>query len=129
MIVLGAMVYALTITIVVGLALLAFIGVGVVLAQRAAGGTLAWPSLRSWRWYPSPLGLLLLFALVGLLFWRVLPVFLLVPILLPFFWRRRRMRGPFFFTWKPGRRPAPPRAGFNGHDRPIEDQYRPLDDE
>jgi hypothetical protein len=121
------MIYALTITIAVGLLLLALLGIGVLLARRTAGS--GWPSIGRWRWYPSPLGLLLLLPLAALVLWRLFPAILLIPIILPFFWRTRRLATPFLFVWNLGRRPPPPDAGHDGNDRTIEGQYRPLDDD
>lgn len=122
------MVYALTITIAVGLVALALVGIAVVLARRAAGVE-GWRSLGRWRWYPSPLGLLLLLPLAALLLWRLFPAILLIPIILPFFWRGRRLPTPFLFVWNLGRRPPPPEAAHDLDDGTIEGQYRPLDDE
>lgn len=121
------MIYSLAITIAIGLLLLALLGVAVLLARRAAGTD--WPSIGRWRWYPSPLGLLLLLPLAGLLLWRLFPAILLLPIVLPFFRRGRRLATPFLFVWNLGRRAPPPGAGDDGDDRTIEGQYRPLDDE
>ncbi|OGO53283.1 MAG: hypothetical protein A2148_09160 [Chloroflexi bacterium RBG_16_68_14] len=107
------MVYALTITVAAGLLVLALVGLGLLLARRADAE--GWPSLGRWRWYPSPLGLLLLLPLAGLFLWRLFPALLLFPILLPFFRRSRRIRMR--------------RAGPRGEDGAIEGQYRPLDDD
>ncbi len=122
------MIYALTVTIAVGLLVLALLGIGVLLARSAAGGGADWRSIGRWRWYPSPLGLLLVVPLAALLLWRLFPAILLIPIILPFFWRGRRLATPFLFVWNLGRRP-PPRTGHDGDDRTIEGRYRPLDDE
>ncbi len=126
------MVYALTITIAAGVVLLLLLGGGAVLARRAADGQ--WPSLRRSRWYPSPLGLLLLVPVAGLLLFRFLPVLLLLPVILSLF-RRGRVRGlggPLFRLWTMGRRPPPPPPASeerDGDDGSIEGTYRPLDDE
>ena len=121
------MIYALTITIAAGLLLLALIGFGVVLTRRAAGR--GWPSIGRWRWYPSPLGLFLLLPLVVLLLFRFLPALLVIPFILPFFRRGRRMWGPLCCLRNLGRGPQTPGSGHNGQHRPIEGQYRPLDEE
>ena len=121
------MIYALTITIVVGVLALLLVGLSVVLARRAAGR--GWPSVGRWRWYPSPLGLLLLLPLAGLLLWRLFPILLFIPFILPFFRRGWRLRAPLSFFWNVGRGAPPPRRNGNGlDDRTIEGEYRPLDD-
>ena len=79
------MIYSLTITIAAAFLLLALFGFAVILVRRVAGGV-ASPSLRGWRWYPSPLGLLLI-PLAGLLLFRFSPGLILIPIVFPFFWR------------------------------------------
>ena len=121
------MVYALIITIAAGVLLFLLIGGGAVLARRAADGQ--WPSLRRSRWYPSPLGLLLLVPIAGLLLWRVFPVLFILPIILPFLRRGSRLSGPLFRLWTMGRRPPPPDEGPQDDDGSIEGRYRPLDDE
>ncbi len=86
------MTYALLITIAAALALVALVGGGALLARRAAGtASRGEAPFGSWRWYPSPLGLalLVLLPLAGLLLWRAFPVFLFLPVVLPFFWRWR----------------------------------------
>lgn len=121
------MIYALTITIAAGLLLLGLLAGVVLLARRVAGpGGLR--NLASWRWYPSPLGLLLVLPLAALVLWRLFPAVLLIPVVLPFFWRGRRTAGPLRFFWNLGRRPPTPRHD-DGDDRSIDAQYRPLDDD
>ncbi len=107
------MIYALTITIAAGLLLLAVLGGAALVARRAQedGG---WPSIGRWRWYPNALGLTVLVLVAGLLLWRLFPALLLVPIVLPFFWRRRFFRGP--------------RSRRDQEDQAIEGRYRPFDD-
>ena len=127
------MLYAITITIAAGLLLLALLGGVALLARRVAeAGERGVGPFAGWRWHPSGLGWLLLIALplAGLLLWRVFPVFVFLPMFLPFVWRWRRGRGaPFTFV----RRRRPGRPSTNGHhpadDRAIEGSYRPLDDE
>ncbi len=121
------MVYALTITIAAGVVLLLLLGGGAVLARRAADGQ--WPSLRRSRWYPSPLGLLLLLPVAGLLLFRFLPVLLVLPIILSLFRRGRGLGGPLFRIWSMGQRRPPPNDERSGDDGSIEGTYRPLDDE
>jgi hypothetical protein len=81
------MVYALVITVAAALVLFALIGGGALLARRAPG-----TDLLGWRWYPNRLGFLLLLLLpaAGLLLWRAFPVFLFLPVIIPFVWRWRR---------------------------------------
>jgi hypothetical protein len=122
------MAYPLTITILAGLLLLALLATAVLLARRAAeaGG---WGNVRGWRWYPSPLGLLILLPLAALLVWRLFPAVLLIPVVLPFFWRGRRLAGPLLFFWNLGRR-ANTRPDDDGDDdRAIDGRHRPLDDD
>lgn len=121
------MVYALIITITAGVLLFLLIGGGAVLARRAADGE--WPSLAKSRWYPSPLGLLLLVPVAVLLLWRVFPVLFILPIILPFFRRGRTIGGPLFRLWSMGRQPPPPPSEQRDDDGTIEGRYRPLDDE
>ena len=119
------MIYSLAITIAAAVLLLTLLSVGVVLVRRATGaGGLR--SLARWRWYPSPLGLLLLLPIAGLLVLRLLPALLLLPVILPFLLRSRRFISPLFFLWNLGR---------SGHvnddpdDGAFDAQYRPLDDD
>ena len=109
------MIYALTITIAAGVLLLALLGGAMLLARRAAGGSIGWPPIGGWRWYPSALGLSMVLLLAGLLLSRLFPAFLFLPIVIPFFWWRRRWGRP---------------GGRRGRDdHTIEGRYRPLDDE
>jgi hypothetical protein len=121
------MVYALMITVLAGLLLLALLAVAVLLARRAAAAG-GWGDVAGWRWYPSPLGLLLVLPLAALLVWRLFPAILLIPVVLPFFWRGRRLAGPLLFFWNLGRRRRP-RTDGEGDDRAIDGRYRRLDDE
>ena len=117
--------YALVVTIAAGVLLLALLGGAVVLARGvAAGGGL--PSIRGWRWFPSPLALLIVVPVVALLAWRALPVLLVLPFVLPFFLRGRR-RGTVFFMG----RERPRRNGgngTNGTNGTIEGERRPSDE-
>jgi hypothetical protein len=109
------MIYALAITIAAGLLLLALLAGAALFARRAAEGEIAWPALGGWRWYPSALGFSALLLVAGLLLSRLFPAFLFLPIVIPFFWWRRRWGGP---------------GGRRGRDdRTIEGRYRPLDDQ
>lgn len=107
------MIYALTIAIAAGLLLLALLAGRALLAERAGG------NIRGWRWYPSPLAVMLLLPLAGLLLWRMAPALLVIPIIVPFFWRTRLFRR----LWNLGRRRA---TGEDDGDI-IDGQYRPLD--
>jgi hypothetical protein len=98
------MVYALIISIAAGLLLL---GIVAFVATTVRRGRL--PSVRGWRWYPSPLGLLLLLPVLGLLLWRALPALFVLPFLLPLFRRAR---------WFGRRR---------RDDGAIDGEFRPLD--
>jgi hypothetical protein len=82
------MAYALIISIAAGVLLLALLALAGVLVSRRGP-----VSLRGWRWYPSPLGLLLLVPVAAFLLWRALPVLIFVPLVIPFFWRMRRGGG------------------------------------
>ena len=116
------MVYALVITIAAAVLIFAVLSGAVMLARRAAGaGGVRLPSLGRWRWYPSPLGLLLLLPMLGLLLFRVVPGLFLLPLLLRFISRGRRLGNPPFFR--------PPRRNRPDDDDAIPGEYRPLDDE
>jgi hypothetical protein len=121
------MIYSLAITATVALILLFLLAGGFVYVRRAVGAAAEGRApFGRWRWYPSPLGLLLLVPLAALLFFRFFPVVLLIPIILPFL--RRGARGPLSFLWNAGR-PAPPQSRTrDGDDGETEGEYRPLDD-
>ena len=129
------MLYALTITIAAGLLLIGLLVGGTLLARRAAANAeRGLGPFAGWRWQPSGFGwlLLLLLPVAGVLLWRVFPVFLFLPMFLPFVWRWRNSgRPPFEFVRR--RRRRSDRPPTNGHrpadDRAIEGSYRPLDDE
>lgn len=122
MIIVDAMLYALTITIAAGLLLLAVIGLGYGLARRAVGAAGGLGPIRGWRWQPSTLGWLLV-PVLGLLLWRVFPALLFVPIILPFF-LRGRMGGRRIFPWQRRER----RPGRNGNGA-VDADYERVDDE
>ena len=89
------MIYSLTITIAAAVLMLGLFAFAAVLVRGIAGGGGS-PSFRGWRWYPSPLGLLLI-PLAGLLLMRFSPGLILIPIVFPFFWRgllRRNQNRP-----------------------------------
>lgn len=106
--------YALTITLAAVLAFLVLVGLLYLGARRVAGASV--PSLSGWSWYPSPIALLLVLPLAGLLLWRLFPAFLLLPVLLPFFLRLRL----FGRNRRRGRR--------DGDDGTFEGHYRRIDD-
>ncbi len=108
------MIYALTIIVAAGLLLLALLAARGVLAERAGS------NIRGWRWYPSPLAVMLLMPLAGLLLWRMAPALLVIPIIVPVFWRTRLFRR----LWNLGRRRA---TGKDDGDI-IDGQYRPFDE-
>ena len=112
------MIYALTITFTAGLLLLALLAARALLAQRADSNL---RPIRGWRWYPSPLGVMLLLPLAGLLLWRMAPALLVIPIILPFFWRTRLIAR----LWNLGRQRA---TGGPDDGDIIDGQYRPLDE-
>jgi hypothetical protein len=106
----------LTISIAAAIAMFALIAGAYWLATRAASGEGF--SLGSMRWYPSPLVLLILAPIALLVMWRFSLGFLIIPIILPFVWRRGF--GERFVAWTQGR----------GRRRPDErnDDDRPPDD-
>ncbi len=111
--------YALAITIAAGLALLLLIAGAYWLARRAAvGGGL---SIGEWRWYPSPLALLILLPVAGFVLWRFFPALLFIPMILPFFWRRRGRLGPFA-VWTRRRRRRHDEEDIEGDSRSLDDQ-------
>jgi hypothetical protein len=113
------MAYALTITLAAALAMLALVALAYLLARRAvaAGGI---GDIGGWRWFPSPLGVLLLIALpvAGLVLFRFFPVFLILPFVVPFIMRGRFRVGSFF------RRRAPDRG-----DNTVDGDLRSLRDD
>jgi hypothetical protein len=126
------MAYAVIITIAVAALLLAIIGGVALLARRAVGAASGGESpFGGWRWHPNQLGMLLLVVVpvAAFLLWRVFPVFLFLPIIVPFFLRWRG-RGGRPFTWRSGRQQRPSSNGHRqGDDQTIEGTYRSLDDE
>ncbi len=123
------MIYALVITITVGVLILLLMGGGAVIVQRAVGAAQRGEApFGSWRWYPSPLGLLVLLPVAALLVFRFLPVLLLIPAIIPFVARGRRLGGPLFFLWNLGRQ-ARPNKGRDDDDDIIDGESRRPDDE
>jgi hypothetical protein len=110
------MLIPLTISIAAALAMLALIVGAYYLATRVAQGEGL--SLGGIRWYPSPLALLILVPIAALLMWRFSLGFLLIPIILPFFWRRGF--GERFVAWT--------RWQGRGPRRPDKDDNHPPDD-
>jgi hypothetical protein len=113
------MVYALTITVAVGLLLLAIaLAAAFLIARFPEAARRGYVPFGRWRFYPNPLGLLLLLALpaAGMLLWRAFPAVLFIPFVLPFFWRWGRRRSgagmPFFIVW---RDPEERHTSSNGH--------------
>lgn len=127
------MLYALAITIAAGLLLIGLLIGATLLVRRVTGAASdAVGPFAGWKWYPSSLGWLLFLALpiASLLLWRVFPVFLFLPFVLPFIWRWRGGRGArSTFLRRHGQR-RPPSNGHKADDEhAIEGSYRPLDDE
>lgn len=83
--------YALTITLLAGVALVALLVFVVALARRLAGAE--WPAIGSWRFTPTPLGLLVLAPLAAIVLRRFLPVLFVLPLLLPLLLRARGFFG------------------------------------
>lgn len=129
------MIYALVITILAGLVLLAVPTVLALAGRRATRGEF---SLSGWRWRPNALGLTLLAIVAVVVLGRIFPVVFFLPMLIPFFWRFRGGRrsgsgGPFNWQWRARRGPPPSTNGHsNGHKQDdqnaIEGQYRNLDE-
>ncbi|MEX2157980.1 MAG: hypothetical protein WEB04_01105 [Dehalococcoidia bacterium] len=113
------MLIALTISIAAGLAMLALIAGGALLARRAAGGQGAGAAFGSWRFYPSPWVLFLLPLVAAFFLSRFLPGFIFLPLfIVPFFLRRGVLGGIFSSR----RRPKDDGPGeTNGSDR---DRFR-----
>ncbi len=130
------MVYALIITTVAALVLLAIPTVLVLAGRRATEGNF---SISGWSWRPNALGLTLLAIVAVVLLGRFFPVVFFLPMLIPFFWRFRGGRkpgtgGPLNWQWRARRGPPPSTNGHsNGHKKDgqntIEGQYRNVDDE
>lgn len=121
------MIYALVITIAVGLFLITLLsGLGL-LIQRGGWRGLA---LGSWRWRPNAIGFTVLALVAALLLWRVFPEFLFLPVIIPFLWRGRARGGqPHGWVWRSGQRRPPTNGHRPADDHAIEGQYRNLDDE
>jgi hypothetical protein len=124
------MAFAILITLAVAAAMLIVVGGVALLARSALGAASRGESpFGGWRWYPSQFGwvLVLLLPVAAFFLWRVFPVFLFLPVVIPFFWRWRA-RGRSFRWGRPRQRPS-----SNGHregdDKTIEGSYRSLDDE
>ena len=126
------MAYAVIITIAVAALLLGLIGGGALLARRAVGAASRGESVfGAWRWHPNQLGwlLVLVVPVAAFFLWRVFPIFLFLPIVVPFFLRWRG-RGGRPFNWRSRRRQRPSSNGHReGDDQTIEGTYRSLDDE
>ena len=106
------MIYALTISIIAGLALLAFFVALALLARQVARGE-GLGRRDGWRWYPSPLALFVLLPLVGFLVFRAAPLLFVIPVIIPFLWRSRWLAGPAMFFWR-HRRPRDDDGRFGG---------------
>lgn len=101
--------YALTITLLAGVALLALLVLLLALARRLAGAE--WPSIGSWRFTPTPLGLLVLVPLAAIALRRFLPALFVLPLLIPVL-----LRGRAFFGGRD-----------DGPDGSIDGEFRRVD--
>jgi hypothetical protein len=111
-----AVLIPVTISVAAAIAMFALIFGAYWLATRVAQGEGL--TLGGLRWYPSPLALLILLPIAGLLMWRFSLGFLIIPIILPFFWRRGF--GERFAAWTQGRNRR--RSNENdSDDRPQDD--------
>lgn len=114
------MLIALTISIAAGVAMLALIAGGALLARRVAAGEGAGATFGGWRFYPSPWLLFLLPLVAAFFLSRFLPGFIFIPLfIVPFFLRRGRRFGGIFSS---RRRPGDDDPGqTNGSDRDHRD--------
>lgn len=94
----------LAITIAAAVLLLVLFGGGLFLARRFALEGVSGLSLRGWRWYPSPIAVLVLAGIVALFAVRFFPAFIFIPFVLPFLFRRGRGGFGKIFRFPGGRR-------------------------
>ena len=73
------MIYSLGITIIAGILILAFFIAVSLLARRVAHGE-GLGTLRGWRWYPSPLALVVLIPVLAVLLVRAAPLLFALPL-------------------------------------------------
>jgi hypothetical protein len=118
------MAYALIVTIITGLSLLALLAGLYVFSRRGQAGGV---SFGAWRWHPSSLGLTIALIVAGVVLWRFFPGFLFIPLIFPFFWRFGRGRLNRH-EWR-GRSNGRSGNGRPNANEPIEGRFRPLDDE
>ena len=96
------MIYSVGITITAGILILAFFIAFAVLARQVAHGE-GLGTLRGWRWYPSPLALIVLVPILAFLLVRAVPLLFALPLVIPIIWRTRWLAGPLLFIWNLGR--------------------------
>src|ERR1700694_4321491 len=102
-----AMIYALIITVIAGLALLSIPTAIVVAGRRLRKRGLA---VSGWSIRPNAVGFTIIAIVVAFTLGRVFPEVLFLPLVLPFFWRfrggRRSGAGvPFAWQWRARREP------------------------
>ncbi|MEX0785666.1 MAG: hypothetical protein WD939_03420, partial [Dehalococcoidia bacterium] len=84
------MLYSLVITIAAAVLIFAVLGGAALLARGIAQGD-GLALFRGWRWFPSPLALIILLPILAIVAIRAAPLLLLIPLALPFLWRGRRL--------------------------------------
>lgn len=134
------MIYALAITVIAGLVLLAIPSGLYMAGRRVFGDSKTSLSRPGWSFRPNALGFTLIAIVLSFALWRIFPGFLLLPMLIPFVWRfrggggrRSGTGGPFVWQWRARRGPPPTNGHSNGHTKDdessIEGQFRNIDDE
>jgi len=118
-----AMIYSLGITITAFILILAFFVAVSLLARRVAHSD-GLGTLKGWRWYPSPLALMVLIPILAVLVVRAAPLLFALPLIIPMLWRSRRLAGALMFIWNLGRK-----ARGDTGDGSIEGQYRRIRDD
>ena len=116
------MIYSLGITIAAFVVIMVFLSAVALLARQVARGE-GLGELRGWRWYPSPLALVVLVPVLAFLLVRAAPLLFALPLIIPVLWRSRWLAGPLLFIWNLGRR-----IDRNRGDGPIDGEYRPFSD-
>ena len=114
------MVYSLTITIIAGVLILSFFVALALLSRQVAIGEGMGP-VRGWRWYPSPLALMVMLPILAFVLYRAAPLVVALPLVIPFIWRSRSLAAPLLFVWNLGRK-------ARGSDGPSDGRYPPYSD-
>ena len=92
------MLYSLIVALTFGLLFLALLGIATRLARDVSSrGGVRVPALGGWYWYPSTLAFLFLLPLAAVVVARFLPALIVLPLALPFLFRRRA--GLFSWDW------------------------------